>query len=78
MKEQKYLIKDVKEDIYKDIFGSQKVKLESNAMVSNWMWFFRRIDVNTRNDWSNYTNWPGVRLPYDVLSAPQDGGFTLY
>jgi hypothetical protein len=75
MHEQKYLIKDVKEDIYKDIFGSQRVKLETNAMVSNWMWFFRRSDVNTRNDWSNYTNWPGIRIPYDVIIAPEDGGF---
>lgn len=75
--EQKFLVKDVKEDIFYDIFGAQKVKLESNALVCNWMWFFRRSDVNKRNDWSNYTNWPGAQFPYDVVSAPKSTPFTL-
>jgi len=55
---QVYLIKEIYEyDFYK-INKSNKIKLESNGLVSNWMWYFQRDDVNKRNEWSNYTNWP--------------------
>ena len=46
--EQKYLIKDVKEEIYYNMIGSQKVKINTNALVSNWMWYFRRTDAYLR------------------------------
>ena len=55
---QEYLIKLVYEDS-KDIKQqSGKIKIDSNGLVSNWMWYFRRDDVEDRNEWSNYTNWP--------------------
>ena len=39
-------------------------------MVANWMWFFQRNDVNMRNEWSNYTNWPYSRMPSNTTPAP--------
>jgi len=34
------------------------------------MWYFQRNDVNMRNEWSNYTNWPYHSLPVDIIPAP--------
>ena len=76
-KEQKYLIKDIKEDVFYEIIGSKKVKLTSNALVSNWMWYFRRSDIYERNEWSNYTNWPSSLFPYDLIAAPTETPFYL-
>jgi hypothetical protein len=42
------------------------------GMVSAWTMFFQRSDVNLRNEWSNYTNWPYGYLPYDIMPAPTD------
>jgi hypothetical protein len=68
--DQVYLVKDVFEYKFNNITGSKRVKLESNGMISNWMWFLQRNDVNMRNEWSNYTNWPYNRLPNNVQLAP--------
>ena len=70
--DQVYLIKDVFEYNFQNITGSQKVKLTSNGMISSWMWFFQRNDVNLRNEWSNYTNWPYDTLPSNIIPAPYD------
>lgn len=75
-KEQKYLIKSIYEWDYYNVTGTQKVNLESTAgMVSSWMMIFQRSDINLRNEWSNYTNWPYNYLPYEVIPAPMDGDF---
>lgn len=55
---QEYLIKIVYEYPFDIKQQSGKVKLESNGLVSNWMWYFQRSDVEDRNEWCNYTNWP--------------------
>ena len=55
---QDYLIKEVYEYKFERVNKSTKVNLESNGLVSNWMWFSQRDDVYKRNEWSNYTNWP--------------------
>jgi len=68
--DQIYLVKDVFEYNFPNITGSSKVKLTSNGMISNWMFYFQRDDVNMRNEWSNYTNWPYRTLPADILPAP--------
>ncbi len=65
-----YLIKDVYEHKFENITGTKKLKLTSNGMVSSWMWFLQRNDVNLRNEWSNYTNWPYRNQPGDVILAP--------
>ena len=68
--DQVYLVKDVFEYTFNNITGSQKVKLTSSGMVSGWMMYLQRNDVNMRNEWSNYTNWPYHNLPKDVELAP--------
>ena len=71
--DQVYLIKDIQEYKFLNIVGSTKIKLASSAgMVSSWMWFFQRNDINMRNEWSNYTNWPYKSMPGDIISAPAD------
>ena len=55
---QDYLIKEVYEYNFEKVIKSRKIKLETNGLVSSWMWYFQRNDVNLRNEWSNYTNWP--------------------
>lgn len=67
-----YLVKDVFEYNFENVVGTSKVKLTSNGMISNWMWYMQRNDVNMRNEWSNYTNWPYRSLPYDINFAPDD------
>ena len=65
-----YLIKDVFEYKYENITGSKRIKVNSNGMISSWMWYMQRNDVNLRNEWSNYTNWPYDRLPSNIILAP--------
>jgi hypothetical protein len=36
------------------------------------MWYFQRNDVNMRNEWSNYTNWPYINIPSDVSLPPEN------
>jgi hypothetical protein len=71
MEDQIYLVREVHTHKFDNIFGTKKVKLESNGMVANWLWYFQRNDVNMRNEWSNYTNWPYKNLPSDVQEPPQ-------
>ena len=78
LQEQKYLIKQVHERQFYDVTGPNKVSLESLGMVPNWMFYFQRSDVNLRNEWSNYTNWPYNYVPLDIILAPADGSYTVY
>ena len=72
MEDQLYLVKDIFEYKFDNMVGTNKVKLTSTGMVSNWMWFFQRNDVNMRNEWSNYTNWLySSFIPSDVIPAPE-------
>lgn len=73
LEDQVYLVKDIFEYNFENIVGSKTVSLTSNGMISNWMWFFQRNDVNLRNEWSNYTNWPYSQLPDDIQTAPLQG-----
>lgn len=65
-KDQAYLIKDVFRYDFHNVTGSKRVKLMSNGMVSNWMFYLQRNDVNMRNEWTNYTNWPYRTPPKDI------------
>ena len=73
VKDQIYLVKDIFEYDYLNITGSTKVKLESSSgMVSNWMFYFQRNDVNLRNEWWNFSNWPYENvLPQNVTLDPK-------
>lgn len=71
LNEQKYLLKDIKYNIYYNLTSTTNVKVESNALVSSWMWFFRRSDAYERNEWSNYTNWQTDTIPFDLVQGEQ-------
>ena len=74
---QKYIYKQVQETTFYNVTGSTKVQLDSHGLVTSWMWYFQRSDVNLRNEWSNYTNWPYNYLPNDLLIAPTGGDFAI-
>jgi len=78
LQEQKYLIKQVREQIFYNVTGPNRVNLDSIGMVSSWLFYFQRSDANLRNQWSNYTNWPYDYMPLNVLQAPVNGSYTIY
>jgi hypothetical protein len=65
-KDQIYLVKDVFQYNFYSVTGTQRLQVASSGMIANWMWYLQRDDVNTRNEWSNYTNWPYQNLPQNV------------
>jgi hypothetical protein len=69
--DQVYLVKEVFQYQFDNVTGSKSLPLNSNGMISSWMWYFQRNDVYMRNEWSNYTNWPYRNLPSDIQVAPQ-------
>ena len=73
--EQKYLFKQVYEKPYYNITGQNKISIDSIGMVISWMFYLQRSDVNLRNQWSNYTNWPYNYMPQDVTPAPTSGDY---
>jgi hypothetical protein len=77
-KEQTYIVKQVVETPFYNVTGPNRVELYSLGLVTSWMFYFQRSDVNLRNEWSNYTNWPYTYLPYDVINAPDEGNVLVY
>jgi len=77
LQEQKYLFKQVRQQTFYNVTGSNKIQLDSIGMVSSMMFYFQRSDANLRNEWSNYTNWPYNYLPYDITPAPTSGTFAV-
>ena len=75
--EQKYLLKEAYEWDFKNITGSHRVELQNTmGMVATWMFMFQRSDINLRNQWSNYTNWPYANvIPADVVLASGTGTY---
>ena len=64
---------------FEKINKSSKIKLESSGLVSNWMWYFQRNDVNKRNEWSNYTNWPYENIiPNNLTKLDLDDSLVFY
>jgi hypothetical protein len=65
---QKYLVKEYHQTLFKHVSITDKVWLQnSSGLVLNWMFMFQRSDVDARNEWSNFTNWPYDYLPYNIL-----------
>ena len=58
LNDHKYLFREVHEYNFKNVTGSNKIKIDSLGMVASWMFYFTRNDINLRNEWSNYSNWP--------------------
>jgi hypothetical protein len=77
MNEQKYLFRQVREDIFYNVTGANKVQLNSIGMISNYTFYMQRSDANLRNEWSNYTNWPYNYLPYDLTPALTSGDYKI-
>ena len=75
--EQSYLFKQVHENMFYNVTGPNKIQLDSIGLISTWMWFMQRSDVNLRNEWSNYTNWPTNSIPNGLESAPITGNYVL-
>jgi len=73
--EQKYIFKQVYEKKFYNVTGQNAVDLDSMGLVTSWMFYFQRSDVNLRNEWSNYTNWPYKYLPDDLIPAPTTSNF---
>jgi hypothetical protein len=71
--EQKYIFKQIYELPFYNITGQNRVDLDSMGMVISWMFYFQRSDVNLRNQWSNYTNWPFTTMPYGATKASTSG-----
>jgi hypothetical protein len=71
--QQQYLIKEIYEYSFQNVTGTSRIKLDSLGLISSWMWYFQRSDVNLRNEWSNYTNWPYNYLPYNLECPPSKG-----
>jgi hypothetical protein len=69
--DQLYLVKDIIQYKFYNVTGTQRLKLDnSSGMVSNWLFYLQRNDINMRNEWSNYSNWPYKSLPSNILLAP--------
>jgi hypothetical protein len=76
--EKKYLFKQVHEQIFYNVTGANKVDLDSIGLVSSWMFYFQRSDVNLRNEWSNYSNWTYQNIPpQPVFLAPEQGDYFI-
>lgn len=66
--DQVYLVKDIFEYDFLNVVGSSRLKLQSSSgMVASWMWYLQRNDAFTRNEWSNYTNWPYNSIPFNLV-----------
>lgn len=77
LNEQKYLFRQVRQNIFYNVTGPNKVQLDSIGMISNYTFYLQRSDANLRNEWSNYTNWPYNYLPYDLVQAPTSGDYKI-
>jgi len=73
--DQVYLVKDVFQYNFENVTGTRKLQVYSNGLVSNWMFYLQRNDVNLRNEWSNYTNWPYAAIPGDLEIGTADNTY---
>jgi hypothetical protein len=73
--EQKYLFKQIYERTFYNVTGQNRIQLDSLGMVASWMFYFRRSDVNLRNEWSNYSNWPYNYMPSPAYPASTAGNY---
>ena len=68
-----YFFKQIREYQFYNVTGQNKIDLDSNGMVLSWMFTLQRSDINLRNQWSNYTNWPYSTIPVGSTDAPIQG-----
>ena len=71
LNEHNYLFKELHDSWFYKVAVTDKAWLQnSTGMVASWMVLFQRSDVNLRNEWSNFTNWPYAGLPSNVEALP--------
>jgi hypothetical protein len=69
-REQKYLVRELYDTWFYEVSITDKVWLQNSTdLVLNWMLLMRRSDVPSRNEWSNYTNWPYDYLPVNITET---------
>jgi hypothetical protein len=73
--EQKYLIKQVRETKVQNLVNKVKTEIETNGLVSSFMFYLQRSDIKYRNEWSNYTNWEYADKPNGLYLAHRTGEF---
>lgn len=74
MQQQTYLIRELHDTWFHNVSITDKVWLQNSTnLVINWMMLYQRSDVNLRNEWSNFTNWPYDYLPLDITSTGKTG-----
>jgi hypothetical protein len=75
--QQSYLIRELHDTWFYQIGITDKVWLQNSTnLVLNWMLLFQRSDVNLRNEWSNFTNWPYDYLPVDIQDSGKQNSST--
>ena len=74
--DQTFLIKETHTHDFLNVTGSAVAEIQNGRnMAASIMWRFRRSDVNLRNEWTNYSNWPYTNvLPTQPQVAPASGG----
>jgi len=77
LNDQVYLFKNVYEYNFENIVATTRQKLNSTGMVSSWLWYLQRSDVDTRNEWTNYTNLPYSNLNYDLSNSNVPGTYGI-
>ena len=75
---QNYMFKQVRQSVFYNVTGPNKVELNSVGMISSYLFYLQRSDANLRNEWSNYTNWPYGYLPSDITNASTSGPYEVF
>ena len=58
-----YLITQVQFRYTNGVIGRNMFNIDFNNPVKEIIWVAKRDDINTRNDWNNYTNWLYTDIP---------------
>ena len=61
-----YILNQVFETEYYNLFGNNTINTNSIGLLKCWQWFFRRSDVNLRNEWNNYSNFDYENISNDT------------
>ena len=74
--QQRYLVKEVYDTWFYGVSLTDKIWLHnSTGLVPSWMILFQRSDVQNRNEWSNFTNWPYGYLPSGITQSKYTDSF---
>ena len=60
---QEYLITQLQHQQTTGLVGRNLLNLDLQNPIKELVWIAKRDDINTRNDWNNYTNWIYPNIP---------------